>query len=86
MPLPGKGNGRRLRMLSRCANSQCSKPFLRLREGRLFLVETGPVAEPLHLTRGLLLLGGNLRSEWNTPGCVTSVRLLELELRMRMRE
>ena len=28
-------------MLSRCANSQCSKPFLRLREGKLFLVETG---------------------------------------------
>lgn len=29
-------------MLSQCANSLCSKPFLRLREGRLFLVETGP--------------------------------------------
>ena len=28
-------------MLSHCANSQCSKPFLRLREGKLFLVETG---------------------------------------------
>lgn len=28
-------------MLSRCANSQCGKPFLRLREGKLFLVETG---------------------------------------------
>lgn len=27
-------------MLSRCANSQCLKPFLRLRQGRLFLVET----------------------------------------------
>jgi hypothetical protein len=27
-------------MLSRCANSQCAKPFLRLREGKLFLVET----------------------------------------------
>lgn len=27
-------------MLSRCANVQCSKPFLRLREGKLFLVET----------------------------------------------
>jgi hypothetical protein len=26
-------------MLSHCANSQCLKPFLRLREGRLFLVE-----------------------------------------------
>jgi hypothetical protein len=33
-------------MLSHCANSQCSKPFLRLREGRLFLVETSSVAPP----------------------------------------
>lgn len=28
-------------MLSHCANSQCSKRFLRLREGKLFVVETG---------------------------------------------
>src|ERR1700723_3046451 len=27
-------------MLSQCANPQCSKPFLRLCEGKLFLVET----------------------------------------------
>jgi len=33
-------------MLSRCANSQCSKPFLRLREGKLFLVETERVTKP----------------------------------------
>jgi len=33
-------------MLSQCANSQCSKPFLRLREGRLFLVETDRVTKP----------------------------------------
>lgn len=33
-------------MLSRCANSQCSKPFLRLREGKLFLVETERLAKP----------------------------------------
>jgi len=33
-------------MLSQCANSQCSKPFLRLREGKLFLVETGRVNKP----------------------------------------
>ncbi len=26
-------------MLSHCANSQCSKPFLNLREGKLFVVE-----------------------------------------------
>jgi hypothetical protein len=33
-------------MLSRCANVQCAKPFLRLREGKLFLVETDRVAKP----------------------------------------
>lgn len=33
-------------MLSQCANSQCSKPFLRLREGKLFLVETDRVSKP----------------------------------------
>ena len=27
-------------MLSHCANSTCSRPFLRLRQGKLFLVET----------------------------------------------
>jgi hypothetical protein len=27
-------------MLSQCANAQCSKPFLQLREGKLFQVET----------------------------------------------
>lgn len=26
-------------MLSQCANSQCGKPFLKLREGKLFVVE-----------------------------------------------
>jgi hypothetical protein len=33
-------------MLSHCANSQCSKPFLRLREGKLFLVETDRPIKP----------------------------------------
>lgn len=33
-----------LKMLSQCANSQCSKPFLKLREGKLFLVETDRLA------------------------------------------
>jgi hypothetical protein len=27
-------------MLSHCANLQCMRPFLRLRQGKLFLVET----------------------------------------------
>jgi hypothetical protein len=33
-------------MLSRCANSQCCKPFLKLRDGKLFLVETNHVTKP----------------------------------------
>jgi hypothetical protein len=33
-------------MLSRCANSKCGKPFLKLREGKLFLVETERVPKP----------------------------------------
>ena len=33
-------------MLSQCANAQCSKPFLRLREGKLFLVETERMVKP----------------------------------------
>jgi len=37
-------------MLSRCANPQCSRPFLRLRQGKLFLVETECVAKPGDLT------------------------------------
>jgi hypothetical protein len=37
-------------MLSRCANSKCCKPFLRLRDGKLFLVETERLARPGHST------------------------------------
>jgi hypothetical protein len=33
-------------MLSHCANQQCLKPFLRLRQGKLFLVEAECVAKP----------------------------------------
>lgn len=33
-------------MLSHCANTRCHKPFLRLREGKLFLVETDRLAKP----------------------------------------
>lgn len=32
-------------MLSHCANPQCSTPFLRLRQGKLFLVETEGLAQ-----------------------------------------
>jgi hypothetical protein len=37
-------------MLSHCANSRCSRPFLRLRQGKLFLVETESVAKSRELT------------------------------------
>jgi len=33
-------------MLSHCANSKCCRPFLRLREGKLFLVETDRLTKP----------------------------------------
>lgn len=33
-------------MLSQCANQDCRKPFLRLRDGKLFLVETDRVTKP----------------------------------------
>jgi len=34
------------KMLSQCANGICGKPFLRLREGKLFLVETDRINKP----------------------------------------
>jgi hypothetical protein len=37
-------------MLSHCANLPCSKPFLRLGQGKLFLVETEGVAKSGELT------------------------------------
>jgi hypothetical protein len=37
-------------MLSHCANSQCSKPFLRQREAKLFLVETQGIEKQEGLT------------------------------------
>jgi len=33
-------------MLSHCANTRCSKPFLKLREGKLFIVETALGGQP----------------------------------------
>jgi hypothetical protein len=33
-------------MLSQCANLNCGKPFLKLREGKLFLVETDRFSKP----------------------------------------
>jgi hypothetical protein len=33
-------------MLSQCANPKCHKPFLKLRDGKLFLVETDRLTKP----------------------------------------
>jgi hypothetical protein len=33
-------------MLSQCANQHCRKPFLKLRDGKLFLVETHQLMKP----------------------------------------
>ena len=33
-------------MLSQCANPECTRPFLKLREGKLFLVETDRLTKP----------------------------------------
>jgi len=43
---PHQRAGRSDEMLSQCANSLCGKPFLKLREGKLFLVETDRVNRP----------------------------------------
>jgi hypothetical protein len=37
-------------MLSHCVNSRCTRPFLRLRQGKLFLVETEFLARSRELT------------------------------------
>jgi hypothetical protein len=48
--LLGAAESRVQDMLSHCANPQCSKPFLRLREGRLFLMEAQSGTRPSGLT------------------------------------
>jgi hypothetical protein len=42
-------------MLSHCANPLCSTPFVRLREGKLFLVETESGAPAEKVRAGLLI-------------------------------
>jgi hypothetical protein len=65
-----------VRMLSRCANSQCSKPFLRLREGKLFLVETEGLARLGSVKSGLTKLdsskAGSTKSGSMKPGSTKS--------------
>lgn len=46
-------------ILSKCANPQCRKPFLRLCDGKLFLVETDRTTKRENLPSLLLLALGN---------------------------
>ena len=41
-------------MLHKCANPNCKKPFRKLSEGKLFLVETEPIE------------GGNRKASWDS--------------------
>lgn len=59
-------------MLSRCVNDQCCKPFLRLREGKLFLVETERLTKPAR-PRRLLCAHTSSSERSNTFGCAMSV-------------
>jgi hypothetical protein len=53
-------------MLSHCANPQCRKPFLRLREGRLFLVQRQSATEQGSTTQQVehFWLCGQCSSVW----------------------
>ena len=64
-------------MLYKCANEACSTPFRRLREGKLFQVETehfagnGPAAEPLRKSRS----GRRVEHYWLCDACSPFVTL-----------
>jgi hypothetical protein len=40
-------------MLSQCANPECGKPFVKLREGKLFVVEKADCAQPRRQKRSI---------------------------------
>jgi hypothetical protein len=64
-------------MLHKCANQACSTPFRRLREGKLFQVETeyfganGPAAESSRKTRS----GRRIEHYWLCDACSPFVTL-----------
>jgi hypothetical protein len=60
-------------MLSQCANKQCGKPFLKLREGKLFVLETELHAKPGETTSTLDLSPKQRRVErfWLCAECAT---------------
>lgn len=65
-------------MLSRCANSRCSKPFLRLGEGRLFLVDTQcGVKAGTPTAPALRRLRRSVQYFWLCDGCAASWTLIQ---------
>src|SRR5436305_10564197 len=61
-------------MLSHCANSECAKPFLNLREGKLFVLELAP---PSHRSRGARIRQRQPSVEryWLCDGCASQYTL-----------
>jgi hypothetical protein len=68
-------------MLSHCANLQCLKPFLRLGEGKLFLVETSYVAgsggTTLSLSPRMRQPPRRLERHWLCDECATLWTLVQ---------
>jgi len=68
-------------MLSRCANSQCSKPFLRLREGGLFLAESEHVTKPQGLSGSTISLhrkpSQRVEHLWSRDRCASVWTLIQ---------
>jgi hypothetical protein len=60
-------------MLSQCANQRCGKPFLKLREGKLFVLETEFRAKPGETTSTLDLSSKQRTVErfWLCADCAT---------------
>ena len=62
-------------MLSQCANKQCCKPFLKLRDGKLFLVETERVRKPGESVSPRLCARDSISEAWSIIGSVMIARL-----------
>lgn len=67
-------------MLSQCANPLCRRPFLRLGEGKLFLVETGRVTGPGESAAPPFVRARKLQRRvehyWLCDGCASEWTLL----------
>jgi hypothetical protein len=66
-------------MLSHCANPQCSQPFLQLRQGKLFTVETEKLADsgnlPTPASSKLRLRPRRVERYWLCPQCAQVLTL-----------